>query len=582
MFSMHTRARKALLSQYLCLSFVVLVAATAVSAADIPDAGSILKQQEPQRTLPQQFPAIEKPAERPALSDIGVRVTVTAIRFSGFEGVATEAELQTLVAQAIGKSLGFSELQALTDRVTNHLKDKGWFLARAYLPKQDVSSGVIEIAILNATLDGKPQINIKQPARIRLQVLQEMLEQQIKPGQPLHTDAIERALLMMNDLPGVTARSTLAPGSTPGSSQLVVNASEGPLVGASIWSDNQGSRYTGEWRGNAMLNVNDLSGYGDQLSLMMSGAAGLYQGRVGYTVPLGSRGLKASLAYTGMHYDLVGPLASLNGGGDANTIDTGLSYPIIRSRTLNLNSSLGFSCKLLTDYLSGITIRDKNLQIGTIGFSGDVYDKLMGGGYSSWQLGATIGKLDLSGNAADYQGDQLTAKANGIYAKLTYAANRLQKVSDRINLLASYSGQYAFKNLDSSEKYNLGGPSGVRAYPTGEGSGDTGGIFTAELRYSLPLPPKLGSYQLTGFYDAGHITLHETVWANSISSTSNKNSYWLQGAGVGLSFTTGSFLSVKATWARTIGDNPGRGLSGKDADGRSEQNRFWLQTMIYF
>ena len=122
----------------------------------------------------------------------------------------------------------------------------------------------------------------------------------------------------------------------------------------------------------------------------------------------------------------------------------------------------------------------------------------------------------------------------------------------------------------------------MRAYPTGEGSGDIGGIITTELRYSLPLPTKLGSYQLTGFYDAGHITLHETVWPNSVNNSTGKNSYWLQGAGIGLNVSTGSFLNIKATWAHTIGENPGRGLSGKDADGRSEQNRFWLQTMFYF
>lgn len=582
MFILHNTPGKPLLSWCLGSLSAVLVAATAVAAAEIPDAGSILKQQEPQRTLPQQFPVIEKPVERPALEDSGARVTVTAIRFSGNTGIVTDVELQALVAPAIGKTLGFSELQALAEKVTVYLKEKGWFLARAYLPRQDVTAGVLEIAILNAVLDGAPRIDVKQPARIKAQVLRGMIEQQIKPGQPLHTEDIERALLLMNDLPGVTARSTLAPGSKPGSSQLLINASEGPLASASIWNDNQGSRYTGEWRGNAMFNINDPSGYGDQLSLMMTGAAGLYQGRAGYTLPLGSQGLKANLAYTGMHYDLVGPLASIKGGGDASTIDAGLSYPIIRSRTINLNTSLGFSYKLLNDYLAGTTIRDKNLQIGSIGISGDIYDKLLGGGYSSWQLGATVGNLDLTGSNTDYQGDQLTAKANGIYAKVTYAANRLQKVTDRLTLLASYSGQYAFKNLDSSEKYNLGGPSGVRAYPTGEGSGDSGGIITTELRYSLPMPVKLGNYQLTGFYDAGHITQHETVWPNSVATVSGKNSYWLQGAGVGLSFTTGQFLSVKATWAHTVGDNPGRGLSGKDADGRSEQNRFWLQTMIYF
>jgi hemolysin activation/secretion protein len=570
------------MGKFIILSALFL-AATAASAATLPDAGSILKQQEPQRTLPQQLPRIDDPVARPALPDSGARIMVKAIRFTGFEGLASEAELQTVVAPAIGKNLGFSELQALSDKVTSYLKGKGWFLARAYLPKQDVSTGVIEILIINGTLDRQPQVHLKQPARIKPQVLSDLIEKQIAPGKPLHTEDIERAALLINDLPGVTAKATLEPGTKPGTSNLVINASEGSVASSSVWSDNQGSRYTGEWRGNGMLMLNDLTGYGDQLSLLMTGAAGLYQGRAGYTMPLGSNGLKASLAYTGMHYELTGPLQNMRGGGDSSTIDTGLSYPIIRSRTINLNTSVGFSYKLLYDYMLSSSIRNKNLQVGTFGFNGDIYDRLLGGGYNNWQFGATIGNLDLTGNAADYQGDQLTAKANGVYTKITYSFNRLQRVTDRISLAASYSGQYAPNNLDSSEKFNLGGSSGVRAYPTGEGSGDIGGILTAELRFNLPVPAKLGSYQLTGFFDAGHITQHQTLWNNAVSNASGKNSYWLQGGGVGLLISAGSMVNVKAAWAHTIGDNPGRSSSnGTDADGRSETNRFWLQAMIIF
>lgn len=561
----------------------VLIAVSSASAVDIPDAGSLLRQQEPQRTLPQQLPRVDEPALRPVLPDNGVHVSVTAIRFSGFEGLATEAELQALVASAVGKKLGFSELQTLTEKVTTYLKGKGWFLARAYLPKQDVSAGIIEITIINGILDQQSKVHVKEPARIRAQVLRDLIETQIKPGQPIHTADIERAVLLMNDLPGVLARATVEPGSKTGTSNIVVNVSEGPVAAGTVWSDNQGSRYTGEWRGNGMLLLNDLSGYGDQLSLMITGAEGLYQGKVGYTFPLGSNGLKVNLAYTGMNYKLVGPLALLNGGGDANTFDSGLSYPIIRSRTLNLNTSIGFSYKLLYDYMLGASIRNKNLQIGTVGFSGDIYDRFFGGAYNSWQLGATVGNLDLTGNRADYQGDQLTARSNGTYAKITYSLNRLQRLTDSLSLAGSYSGQYALDNLDSSEKFNLGGPSGVRAYPTGEGSGDIGGIITAELRYNLPVPSKWGSYQLFGFYDAGHITLHQTAWTNSVSNASGKNSYWLQGAGAGLLFSAGSRVSVKATWAHTIGANYGRNAANDtDADGRSENNRFWLQAMIPF
>lgn len=121
----------------------------------------------------------------------------------------------------------------------------------------------------------------------------------------------------------------------------------------------------------------------------------------------------------------------------------------------------------------------------------------------------------------------------------------------------------------------------MRAYPSGEGSGDFGGIMTAEIRYNLPVPKKAGTYQLTGFYDAGHITLHQTTWSNSVTAT-GKKSYWLQGSGVGAVMSRGTYLNLKGTWAHTLGDNQGKSLTGTDGDGRSEKNRFWVQLMVSF
>ena len=165
---------------------------------------------------------------------------------------------------------------------------------------------------------------------------------------------------------------------------------------------------------------------------------------------------------------------------------------------------------------------------------------------------------------------------------LNFGLTRLQRLADRITLNCSWSAQIAHNNLDSSEKFNLGGPSGVRAYPVGEASGDMGHLFNTDLRFDLPLPAAYGTLQITGFYDAGQIILHKNPWINAINTATNRNDYWLQGAGTGFNYAYNRLASIKATWAHTIGDNPGRSTTGQDSDGRSEQNRFWLQAMINF
>ena len=158
----------------------------------------------------------------------------------------------------------------------------------------------------------------------------------------------------------------------------------------------------------------------------------------------------------------------------------------------------------------------------------------------------------------------------------------LQRVTQQIALFASLRGQLAGGNLDSSQKFILGGPSGVRAYPVGEASGDEGHALTLEGRFDVPNMPAWAATQLVGFFDSGWVKLHHDIYAGAITNATGKNDYWLNGAGVGLNIGKAGQYSVRTTYARTLGDNPGRSATGKDADNRSEDNRFWLQALVWF
>jgi hypothetical protein len=92
--------------------------------------------------------------------------------------------------------------------------------------------------------------------------------------------------------------------------------------------------------------------------------------------------------------------------------------------------------------------------------------------------------------------DNASAQSNGSYTRFSYGANRLQRFTDSTFLALSMSGQTASKNLDSSEKFSLGGINGVRAYPQGEASGDEGYRGTVELRHNV-----IPNVQATVFYD---------------------------------------------------------------------------------
>ena len=535
-----------------------------------PDAGSILREQQQGPRFPDRLPKPDESAvERPSLTDSDVKVVVKAFRCTGIASMATESELQKILKDAVGKEQGLTDLQRLAGLITGYLRGKGFFLARAYLPKQDITSGIVEIAVIGGRLDGSADIRAQEPRSIRDRVLRAMVDSAVKTGEVLNESDLERVLMLLNDLPGITARGTLERGATPGSTKVVVDVSEGPLLAGGLSVDNYGNRYTGVWRGTGSAIVNDPLGIGDQLSLSYSQAEGLYQGRVGYSAQLHPRGLRGGISYTSLYYELGKEFKSLNYSGHANTIGANISYPVLRSRPFSLWGNLSYEYRMFND--NGALVSNRNVHAVTADLTSSGYDTFNGGGLTSSRLAVTTGSIDTA-----------TANASSSYFKLGYSVSRLQQLIGDVSLFVSANGQLANNNLDSSEKFILGGPSGVRSYPVGEANGDDGHSFTTELRYDVPVKVSYGALQMIGFLDAGNITLHQTEWTNSVTTATGKNNYWLTGSGLGVNMSKSSLYSLRATWAHTLGDNAGRSNNGANADGLSEANRFWLQASVWF
>ncbi len=554
-----------------------LLSAASLHAEIIPDAGSILRQQQSQMQLPNNLAVPEKEKAPLPPDNNGIRVTVKSFTFSGYEALATEMELQAIVAGSVGKNLSYGELQAQADKVSAYLRQKGWFLAHAYLPKQDVTAGTIEIIVTQGKCDGAISIKADETVRINQCILRCIGKNATHLNQPINKRDLERAVLLMNDLPGITARSFVAPGSQAGSSSVQITVSEGPLLSGIVWGDNYGNRYTGALRGNAMLSFNDPLHIGDKMSLMLIESDEMSLGRFDYSFPIASNGMSGTLSYTGMRYRLIGDLASLDYKGHSNSIEAGLSYPLRRSRTSNITTALTYGYQALIDNQFSVDINDRKLNTVTFCGKGDSYDTMLGGGFNKWNISATTG--DFHESIADIS----ATKKEGQFTRFNFGLSRLQRLTKRATLDLSWNSQMALNNLDSSEEFSLGGPNGVRAYPVGEASGDAGHIITTELRYNLPVAAEQGSLQLFGFYDAGHTTINKEATGIPPGTATNLNSYWLQGIGAGVNYTSApGKLTVRLTWAHVVGNNSGRSVADKNSDGLSIDDRLWLESRIYF
>jgi hemolysin activation/secretion protein len=301
--------------------------------------------------------------------------------------------------------------------------------------------------------------------------------------------------------------------------------------------------------------------------------------RAGYSLPVGYGGLRAGISAGRLGYRLNGLIGGLNGlSGTANIFSAYLSQPLRRTDTSNFFAGLALDYKhFVNDSTSG-NLSNKVLKTAALQFRGDFADTLFRGASNAFSVALLSGRLDLSRNSGSLALDQAGPQTQGSFVKVPWNFQRVQALSDGwdVNFLAS--GQIADGNLDSYEKFSLGGPTGVRAYPAGEALGDDGWLASLELRRAFN-----AQLQASAFLDAGHITQLHSLYPNANTAGSNKpNNYSLYGLGIGVTYGRPSDWIVKGWLASKIGPNPGRDANGKDSDGGNSHVRAWIQLAKFF
>ncbi len=520
----------------------------------------------PPKALPTQ------PAQPAALQPLtGVVINVTRFRLAGNTLLGVE-QLQPALASFLNRTLDYSQLQAAAAAVAETYRAAGW-IVRAYLPQQDIVDGVVTIQIVEAVFGGV-KLEGAPATRVSLTQIQRGIDAQQAVGAPLNADALDRGLLLADDLPGVTVSGSLREGTQASQTELLIKLADEPLLMGDATLDNTGSRSTGSNRLSASLNLNSPFGLGDLLSANLIHAQGSDYLRLGGTLPVGAQGWRIGANASNMRYRLVtAEFAALDSKGTSGSAGLEASYPLIRSRLQNLYFNASLDRKSFDNQANGVTSTNYHASALSLSLSGNLFDRIFGGGANSASLTVTSGQLDLAGSP-NQPADAASSQTDGSYRKLRYSASRQQVITDEVSFYAALSGQWASKNLDSSEKFYLGGSSGVRAYPGSEAGGAAGQLLNLELRWRLPQ-----GFNLTGFYDAGQVTVNAN---NNFTGAPLLNDYSLKGAGLTLAWQGNSGLSLRATWARRIGDNPNPTATGNDQDGSLVSNRFWLTASLPF
>lgn len=490
--------------------------------------------------------------------------TLKSVRFEGATRYTAD-DMKALYADKIGKRITISELNAIVANVTAFYRNNGYILSRAVLPPQKIEDGNVTIRIVegfvnDVILEGDVGAGSDK-------ALLQKYADKIRASKPLNAKDLERYLLLMEDLPGVSARAVIRPAAkTTGASDVVVNITRKKMEGT-LTFDNRGTRFLGPIQGSATAAFNNLFGLNDQTQVRVLNSvfepAELQFGELRHEEQVGSEGTKfiASASYARTRPGSTLDILNLDGWSATETL--AFVHPMLRSRQNNWFLSTDLTFRTSDVQILDTTLYRDETTVWRVGTSYDFMDKW----FAVNRMEANIAK---GMNWWNDNGNNSLSRSNGetSFIKFTGKATRIQPISGPWTAFGSVTGQYSSDALLAAEEFALGGEEFGSAYDSAELTGDHGLAGRVELQYNQSRQQELlTNYQLYGFYDLGR------VWNRDIVAGSEPAHISLASAGLGSRFNVTREFSGGVEVAVPLT----KPVAANGADGRAPRFFFNLQ-----
>ncbi len=487
---------------------------------------------------------IETPEKAPVSKAVDeIEFTIKQIKVEGVTQYPPE-QIKKIFAPLEGKRVSLESLRNAADQLESRYRADGFFLVRVFVPPQQVKDGLFSIRVV----EGYIEAAFAEGGTDAAQQLVERLLAPVVGKKPIDLQSLEKALLILNDIPGMRVAGVLRQGSALGASELVVSLVDPPKVSSLFSMNNSLSRTLGEWNTNLNVNINNPSATRPgQLSLGLSTSAlndYLRAVTVRYSTFVGDQGMVVSMGGLAASAKLGASLVGI----ESNSYSLGprVRYPLKRSRGLSLfiDSGLTLNHSRTTSLGEEIiadssTVADVSLAAVDLGrFNGNTE--------------ATIGLsqgLDALGSIGPGSVNASVENYVQRFTKLKYSASRLQGLPQDFSLQMNFLGQWSSDTLLSGEQILFGGSTLGRAYDSGAVAGDSGFGLLIELRKDMAAEkfiPRLANGKVQFFIFTDYAEARLNLNPNRSETTASLRSH-----GAGLRYRDMTGLMVEATIAES-------------------------------
>lgn len=461
----------------------------------------------------------------------------------------TPIEVQKLVwlirGQRAKRGITLGQIETIADKITRFYRKRGFILAKAYIPKQEVRDGIVTLTLLLGVLGSVEVNNNKLYSAEKLKsVFDDMLTK------PVTSSQVEENLYLINDFPGVTVNGYFEPGYQVGDTKLTINVKDEKRYSSNVRLDNHGTDSTGEFRLYADVQVNNLIGTADLFNLSFLYAAepaNTEYYRINYETTLFSPSIKLGLGSSTNQFlvDRSVLNAPVDITGTVEIQDLSLNYQLTRSRTKN--SSITFKYEnIFSDLQVGLNDQglDDELNNTSISYNYDYLNEadktLHQGSYKIISGDVVLGAEE--GTTVSLAQKTSFAYLNVDYTMLTFVKVPFTDSSSRLIFRANL--QYSGITLPPISRASLAGPTKARGYASDIYSADDVIYTGVDWLFNSPDIFDFNVFGLANFKELvkPFVFLDVAYGIQHVLATNQSDvKGLLVDAGVGLQFAKGNF-----------------------------------------
>jgi hemolysin activation/secretion protein len=471
-------------------------------------------------------------------------------------------QIQKIVGSYEGRTLTLEQLQEAADAITQAYLNLGYITSRAILTSQSVNNGVVEIRVLEGSLE---KIDIENPGG---RVNQSYIRSRIQLGTktPLNTAQLEDQLRLLRADPlFANVEASLRAGTGLGKSILIVRVKENNPFEGSASIDNYSPPSVGSERLGINALYRNVTGYGDAIAgsfyhTTQSGADNL---DLSYRLPVnpmnGALQLRTSLSWNKI-VNVEPQIRSLDIQGDSQLYEISFQQPLIRSPREEFSLSLGFAYQ----QSQSISIFGRNLVLSpganaegvtrtsVIKFGQDYLRRDLRGAWSLRSLFSFgTGLFDATVNSPPLP--------DGKFFSWLGQVQRVQILGDNNFLIMGADVQLTPNRLLPSQQFVIGGGQSLRGYRQNIRAGDNGIRFSLEDRIALERN-EAGNpiFQIAPFFDAG------LIWNNDSRNYPLPPEQFLAGVGLGIIWEPVPKLNIRLDYGYPLIKIKDRGNNAQD------------------